>query len=190
AAGTSASGHSRRPRKPASADLPGPTTSRDRRPAWSSSWRTRMRYRLACRSSAPAGTTCCTTRKPSRGDKRWHGCSHPKAPSLACRTHHRCTSSLTRRKIRREFWSWAVDPGGRVRRRTDGGALGATQDKETVTMPQYLLSVWHDGDYSDLDWSSEDMQRIGAQVNAVNETMRREGAWVFGAGLRPTSSAT
>jgi len=57
-------------------------------------------------------------------------------------------------------------------------------------MPQYLLSVWHDGDYSDLDWSSEDMQRIGAQVNAVNEAMQREGAWVFGAGLKPASSAT
>ncbi len=57
-------------------------------------------------------------------------------------------------------------------------------------MPQYLLSVWHDGDYSDLDWSSEDMARIGAQVNAVNDTMRDEGAWVFGTGLRPASSAT
>lgn len=57
-------------------------------------------------------------------------------------------------------------------------------------MPQYLLSVWHDGDYSDLDWSSADMQRIGAQVNAVNESLQREGAWVFAAGLRPTSSAT
>ena len=57
-------------------------------------------------------------------------------------------------------------------------------------MPQYLLSVWHDDDYSDLDWSSADMQRIGAQVSALNETLQSEGAWVFGAGLRPTSSAT
>jgi hypothetical protein len=57
-------------------------------------------------------------------------------------------------------------------------------------MPQYLLSVWHDEDYSNLDWSSDDMQRIGAQVNALNATLEREGAWVFGTGLRPASSAT
>jgi hypothetical protein len=57
-------------------------------------------------------------------------------------------------------------------------------------MAQFLLSVWHDHDYSDLDWESEDMQRIGAQVSAVNETMQREGAWVFATGLRPASSAT
>ena len=57
-------------------------------------------------------------------------------------------------------------------------------------MPQYLVSVWHDDDYSDIDYSSADMQRIGAQVNALNEEIQRVGAWVFGAGLRPTSSAT
>jgi hypothetical protein len=57
-------------------------------------------------------------------------------------------------------------------------------------MPQYLLSVWHDGDYSNIDWSSADMQRIGAQVNALNTTLQREGAWVFATGLRPASSAT
>jgi hypothetical protein len=57
-------------------------------------------------------------------------------------------------------------------------------------MAQYLLSVWHDEDYSDIDWSSADVQRIGAQVNALNATMEREGAWVFATGLRPASSAT
>jgi hypothetical protein len=57
-------------------------------------------------------------------------------------------------------------------------------------MPQYLVSVWHDDDYSDLDYSSADMQRIGTQVNALNEELQRVGAWVFGAGLKPASSAT
>jgi hypothetical protein len=57
-------------------------------------------------------------------------------------------------------------------------------------MPQYLVSVWHDDDYSDTDYSSTDMQRIGAQVTALNEELQRVGAWVFGAGLRPASSAT
>jgi len=57
-------------------------------------------------------------------------------------------------------------------------------------MPQYLLSVWHDDDYSDNDFSSADMQRIGGQVDQVNAEMQRTGAWVFGCGLRPASSAT
>lgn len=57
-------------------------------------------------------------------------------------------------------------------------------------MPQYLLSVWHDDDYSDLDFSQPDMQRIGAKVGALNEEMQTAGAWVFGTGLRPASSAT
>ena len=57
-------------------------------------------------------------------------------------------------------------------------------------MPQYLISVWHDDDYSDNDWNSPDMQRIGAQVNAVNEEMQKTGAWVFGCGLAPASTAT
>src|SRR5947208_12871124 len=57
-------------------------------------------------------------------------------------------------------------------------------------MAQYLISVWHDGDYSDVDFASADMQRIGGQVNAVNEEMQQTGAWVFATGLRPVSSAT
>jgi hypothetical protein len=57
-------------------------------------------------------------------------------------------------------------------------------------MPQYLISVWHDGDYSDTDYSSDDMQRIGGQVGALNEALQEAGAWVFGTGLRPASSAT
>ena len=57
-------------------------------------------------------------------------------------------------------------------------------------MPQYLLSVWHDEPYDDLDFSSPDAQRIGAQVTALNAEMEQAGAWVFGTGLRPASSAT
>ena len=57
-------------------------------------------------------------------------------------------------------------------------------------MAQYLLSVWHDDDYSDNDWSDPEIQRLGAQVSAVNEEMEKAGAWVFGCGLRPASSAT
>ena len=57
-------------------------------------------------------------------------------------------------------------------------------------MPQYLLSVWHDDDYADLDFSSPDMQRVFAQVGNLNAQMEQAGAWVFGAGLHPASSAT
>ena len=57
-------------------------------------------------------------------------------------------------------------------------------------MPQYLLSVWHDAPYDDVDFDSPDMQRIGPKVDALNEEMQKTGAWVFGTGLRPASSAT
>jgi hypothetical protein len=57
-------------------------------------------------------------------------------------------------------------------------------------MPQYLLSVWHDEPYDDVDFNSPDMQRTVAQVSAFNETLEKAGAWVFGTGLRPASSAT
>jgi hypothetical protein len=56
-------------------------------------------------------------------------------------------------------------------------------------MPQYLMSVWHDDDYV-VDFSSEEAQRNVAQVGAFNEQLIGSGAWVFGAGLHPASSAT
>ena len=56
-------------------------------------------------------------------------------------------------------------------------------------MAQYLLSVWHDEEYV-VDFSGEDMQRIGAQVGALNEELAAAGAEVFGGGLQPASSAT
>jgi hypothetical protein len=57
-------------------------------------------------------------------------------------------------------------------------------------MPQYLISVWHDEDYAHNDWSDPGIQRIGQQVGAVNEEMKRTGVWVFGAGLQPQSTST
>ena len=57
-------------------------------------------------------------------------------------------------------------------------------------MPQYLLSVWHDDDYSDVDFNSDQMQRIVGQVDQVNAELQEKGAWVFAAGLRPASTAT
>ncbi|MFV0524929.1 MAG: YciI family protein [Acidimicrobiales bacterium] len=56
-------------------------------------------------------------------------------------------------------------------------------------MAQYLISVWHDDEY-DIDFDSGDAQRIGAQVGAFNEEITAAGAWVFGGGLQPASSAT
>ena len=56
-------------------------------------------------------------------------------------------------------------------------------------MPQYLISVWHDDDY-EVDFSTPEAQRLGAQVGALNAEMEKAGAWVFGAGLQPASSAT
>src|SRR5215213_6560879 len=56
-------------------------------------------------------------------------------------------------------------------------------------MPQYLMSVWHDDDY-EVDFSSDEAQRLVAQVGAFNEKVTAAGAWVFGAGLHPASSAT
>jgi hypothetical protein len=57
-------------------------------------------------------------------------------------------------------------------------------------MPQYMLSVCHEDDYSDVDFASEDMQRIGPKVDAVNQKMQKAGVWVFAGGLKPASSAT
>ena len=56
-------------------------------------------------------------------------------------------------------------------------------------MTQYLLSVWHDDDY-ELDFTSDEAQRMFAQVGAFNTELEASGAWVFGGGLQPVSSAT
>jgi hypothetical protein len=56
-------------------------------------------------------------------------------------------------------------------------------------MNQYLLSVWHDDTY-ELDFESADAQRMVAQVGAFNQDLQASGAFVFGGGLHPASSAT
>ena len=56
-------------------------------------------------------------------------------------------------------------------------------------MAQYLMSVWFDDEY-ETGFDSEEAQRIGAQVDAVNEEITAAGAWVFAGGLHPASSAT
>jgi hypothetical protein len=56
-------------------------------------------------------------------------------------------------------------------------------------MAQYLMSVWHDDDYA-VDFSSEDAQRMVTQVGSFNDELTAAGAWVFGGGLMPASSAS
>jgi hypothetical protein len=56
-------------------------------------------------------------------------------------------------------------------------------------MAQYLISVWHDDEY-DLDFTTEDMQRIGPKVEALNAELDRAGAMAFAGGLNPASTAT
>ncbi len=55
-------------------------------------------------------------------------------------------------------------------------------------MTQYLLSVYHAE--PDPMPSEEEMQRVYAQVDAVNAEIMAAGAWVFAGGLHPPSSAT
>ena len=56
-------------------------------------------------------------------------------------------------------------------------------------MAQYLMSVWHDDTY-EVDFESEENQRLFRQVDAFNQELMDAGAWVFGGGLHPASSAT
>ena len=57
-------------------------------------------------------------------------------------------------------------------------------------MTQYLLSVWSK-DSADVGYpDDETMQKAYAQVDVFNAELRTAGAWVFGGGLQPASSAT
>ncbi|MGH3204096.1 MAG: YciI family protein [Streptosporangiaceae bacterium] len=54
-------------------------------------------------------------------------------------------------------------------------------------MKQYLLSVYHpEGGIPE----PEAMEKIMADVDALNTELRQAGAWVFGGGLYPSSTAT
>lgn len=61
-------------------------------------------------------------------------------------------------------------------------------------MPEYMLSVHHDGSAIDPDTGGyadqEDMQEAYAAVGAFNERMMAEGKWVFGGGLEVPDTAT
>jgi hypothetical protein len=55
-------------------------------------------------------------------------------------------------------------------------------------MPQYLLSV-HGVEGRDYP-SPEAMEKAYRDVEALNEVLKAEGAWVFAGGLHPASTAT
>ncbi|GAB3775237.1 hypothetical protein FB382_004069 [Nocardioides ginsengisegetis] len=57
-------------------------------------------------------------------------------------------------------------------------------------MSQYLLSVHHTPDDPMFDLTPEQIQPIFEAVDAFNEKLRAEGAWVFAGGLHPIESAT
>lgn len=56
-------------------------------------------------------------------------------------------------------------------------------------MPQYLLSV-HMVEGEDAYPNEEEMQQAFADTAALNDTMQKEGVWVFGGGLHPADTAT
>jgi hypothetical protein len=55
-------------------------------------------------------------------------------------------------------------------------------------MTQYLLSVYIDENAAPP--ADDVMEKMYRDVDAVNEEMKSSGAWVFGGGLHPTSTAT
>jgi hypothetical protein len=55
-------------------------------------------------------------------------------------------------------------------------------------MKQYLLALHHA--YGEPTPPEAEMQLAYGQVEAVNEEIRKAGAWVFGGGLLPPESAT
>jgi hypothetical protein len=55
-------------------------------------------------------------------------------------------------------------------------------------MTQYMLSV-HMVEGAEMP-APEEIQRIYADVDAVNDELRAQGAWVFGGGLHPAHTST
>ena len=54
-------------------------------------------------------------------------------------------------------------------------------------MKQYLMSVYQP---EHQEMSQADMDASGADVDALNAEIKKAGAWVFGGGLFPSSTAT
>ena len=52
-------------------------------------------------------------------------------------------------------------------------------------MPQYLLSVWHDEPYDDLDFTAPETQRMFAQVSEFNATLEKAGGCSAPGCVRP-----
>jgi hypothetical protein len=69
-------------------------------------------------------------------------------------------------------------------------ADGATPGQRRIPMSQYLLSVHHTADDPVLQRSMEEMQPVFEAVDAFNQKLQAEGAWVFAGGLQPIESAT
>ncbi|MDP1792565.1 MAG: YciI family protein [Acidimicrobiales bacterium] len=57
-------------------------------------------------------------------------------------------------------------------------------------MTQYMLSVWHRGDYDDVYVSEEEQQEAFEAVDKFNNQIMEAGQWVFGGGLNPPDTAT
>ena len=57
-------------------------------------------------------------------------------------------------------------------------------------MPQYLLSVWHDDDYDRRLLRAPTPSASSPRSAPSTRSSTSAGAWVFGAGLHPASSAT
>lgn len=57
-------------------------------------------------------------------------------------------------------------------------------------MAQFLLSVWHDEPYGEMDFEDPEIQARVAAVGAFNEELTAAGGWVFAAGLQPLDTAT
>ena len=57
-------------------------------------------------------------------------------------------------------------------------------------MTQYMLSVHHDGTENFESMSEEDLQKVFAAVDAFNQELKSEGAWVFAGGLKPIEDTT
>lgn len=55
-------------------------------------------------------------------------------------------------------------------------------------MTKYLLSVYYDADA--VQPPDEELAPIVANVEAVHDALRAEGAWVFGGGLHDATTAT
>jgi hypothetical protein len=72
--------------------------------------------------------------------------------------------------------------------RCRGAGREPALEREESEMPEYMLSVYMvEGDELP---SGEAMEQIYKDVDALNDRIRAEGAWVFGGGLHEATTAT